>query len=127
LPSSRRAFAERNQAAPVGDAFHEHHHGIVFAAFEEELRELEHRDVGFVAGRDRVIEADAVIGRGGDNAEAEAAGLRDHRARSRDQRLHLDGAAEAYARAVVQIEHAEAVGSYQAHAAAFGCLYQLLL
>ena len=127
LAELERALAEGDQALPVGDAFHEHHHRIVFTALEEELRELEHRNIGFVAGRDRVIEADTIIGRGGDHAETETAGLRDHRARAGDQRLQLHGAAKADARVVVQVQHAQAVGADQAHAAAFCGLYQLFL
>ena len=121
------ALAERDQPPPVGDAFHEHDDRFVFFLLEEKFHQVEHRRIGFIAGRDRIVEADAVIGRGGDNAETEAAGLRDHRGRTGNQRSQLHGPAKADARVVFQIQHAEAIGADDAHAAAFGGGSELLL
>jgi hypothetical protein len=39
-----------DQPPAIGHAFHEQDHTFDFAAFEKVLGQVEHRDVGFVAG-----------------------------------------------------------------------------
>jgi hypothetical protein len=81
LAELERPLADLDQAAAVVDGFHESNDDFHLGALDQVGDPVEQVEIGLVAGRNGVVAADAVIGGHGDDAETEAAALRDHRQR----------------------------------------------
>jgi hypothetical protein len=127
LAELQRALADVEQAAPVVDRFHEGHDDLDVVALDEIGNPVEQREIGLVAGGNRIVAAHSEVGRYRHHAEAEAAALRHHRHRPRLQRLQLGGAAEADAGVVLEIDDAQAVRADHAHVRLARGLYEALL